>query len=123
MPVSRRVVLIDAATLTVTGTGVSSAVDGTYSIVTNTDGIVYGLDFPDYGTEWKTATARALNDKCVTTANNNHWYQVETAGTTGTAEPTWPTSGGTVSDGTVVWRDKGVMERPWAEGPYFAPNP
>lgn len=37
---------------------------------------------------------------------NGRVYRVTTAGTTGTSEPTWPTSAaGTVSDGTVTWTE------------------
>lgn len=35
-------------------------------------------------------------------------YICTTAGTTGAVEPTWPTDGTTVTDGTVVWKDTGT---------------
>lgn len=82
---------------------------------------VYGLAYIDYGNCWTPITAVSLAARCITTSNNGHWYECESAGTTGGTEPTWPTDGSTVSDGTVVWRDKGLMERPWAEGPYVPP--
>jgi len=36
-------------------------------------------------------------------------YAVTTAGTSGSTEPTWPTDGTTVTDGTVVWQDTGTV--------------
>lgn len=40
---------------------------------------------------------------------NGHKYKCTTAGTSHTAEPTWPTDdGATVADGTVVWTEDGV---------------
>lgn len=83
---------------------------------------IYGLAFVDYGDCWKPSTAYVLFSRTITSANNGHWYEVETAGTSGTTEPTWPTNGSTVTDGSVTWRDKGLMERPWAEGPYVPPS-
>jgi hypothetical protein len=35
-------------------------------------------------------------------------YVATTGGTTGGTEPTWPTNGGTVADGTAVWQDTGT---------------
>ena len=39
---------------------------------------------------------------------NGHLYQCTTAGTTGSTQPAWPVSGGTVTDGTAVWTDLGT---------------
>jgi hypothetical protein len=105
----------------VLGESASAAGTGAYALPTTERGAVYGIAFVDYGDAWNPSTAYSLAAKALTRTNNGHWYEVETAGTTGSSEPAWPTSGGTVTDGTVVWRDKGLMERPWAEGPYVAP--
>ncbi len=49
-------------------------------------------------------TAKSVGDTVTPTAANGRCYRCTTAGTTGTPEPTWPTTvGGTVTDGTVVW--------------------
>lgn len=38
-----------------------------------------------------------------------HLYKCTVAGTSGAAEPTWPTDGSTVTDGTVTWQDMGAF--------------
>lgn len=57
------------------------------------------------GTTWAASTAYVVNNYVQpTTPNNNFAYRCTTAGTSGSSEPTFPTTaGGTVSDGTVVW--------------------
>ena len=82
-------------------------------------------------TAWTATTAHSLNDYTRTTAINcnGHFYICTVAGTTGSTEPTWPTTtGGTVVDGTVTWaecgssigislgqNDNGVMENIWID--------
>lgn len=60
------------------------------------------------GSRWDASTAYALGDIIQPSgadANGNFIYEVTTAGTSGTSEPTWPVTpvGATVADGTVVW--------------------
>lgn len=57
------------------------------------------------GDTWVALTAYVLQDYAEpTVVNNTFAFRCTTAGTTGAAEPTWPTvAGGTVTDGTVVW--------------------
>lgn len=57
----------------------------------------------DPGT-WVTLTAYVQGDRRRPVINDGHVYEVEVAGTTAAGEPTWPTSQGTVVDGTVTWR-------------------
>ncbi len=54
---------------------------------------------------WVTATSYAVGDVVKPSdASNTNTYRCITAGTSGAAEPTWPTTAGaTVTDGTVVW--------------------
>lgn len=61
-----------------------------------------------------TSTAPAWVDMTVTALGaqileGTHLYQATVAGTTGSVEPTWPTTGGTVVDGGVTWQDLGVF--------------
>jgi type II secretory pathway pseudopilin PulG len=42
------------------------------------------------------------------TAGNGHMYQALNSGTTDTAEPAWPVTGGTVNDGSITWLDMGT---------------
>jgi hypothetical protein len=59
---------------------------------------------------WVANTAYSLNDLVVPTTANGHYYKATTAGTSHvTDEPTWPTNGTTVADGTVVWTDQGLL--------------
>lgn len=53
---------------------------------------------------WASVTAYALGAYVKPTTPNGYRYECTTAGTSGTSEPTWPTTiGATVTDGTVVW--------------------
>jgi hypothetical protein len=54
---------------------------------------------------WAASTAYALGViRCPLATANGYFYEVTTAGTTGAAEPVWPTVvGNTVTDGTVTW--------------------
>jgi len=57
---------------------------------------------------WMASTAYVAAAIAVPTSRNGHRYAVETAGTSSGSQPTWPTTGGTVTDGSVVWRDLGA---------------
>lgn len=57
---------------------------------------------------WVTETLYAVGNTVKPTVANGHFYRCSAAGTSGAAEPTWPTaSGGTVPDGTVTWTEFG----------------
>lgn len=67
--------------------------------ITPTDGIA----------DWQATTAYSLGDTVEPTTPNTFAYVCTTAGTSGSTEPTWPTSGigSTVTDGTAVWTLRG----------------
>ena len=53
---------------------------------------------------WTASTAYALGAVVTATASYNYAYKCTGAGTSGSAEPAWPTTaGGTVTDGGVTW--------------------
>ena len=68
------------------------------------------------GTAWAASTAYALDAVVVPTVPNGFTYICTTAGTSGTAEPTWPvTLDATVADGGVVWTCRSGNNKALAE--------
>jgi len=63
-------------------------------------------------TAWSSEAVVAEGDYYVppSGSENDHFYKVTTGGTVGTTEPTWPTDGSTVEDGTAVFQDMGLIE-------------
>lgn len=59
---------------------------------------------------WAATTAKVIGNVVIPSVANNHWYMAVQAGDTGASEPTWPTDGSTVVDGTVTWQDMGVID-------------
>lgn len=61
---------------------------------------------------WAATTAKASGAYAVPTASNGYYYKATTPGTTGSSQPTWPTTpGATVTDGTVVWTNMGKITK------------
>ena len=59
---------------------------------------------------WGATATITLNAYRIPTVANGRFYKATTGGTTGSTQPTWPTtSGATVTDGTVVWTDQGTI--------------
>jgi hypothetical protein len=53
---------------------------------------------------WSAAASKSVNDRVRTSARNGYRYKATVGGTTGSSEPTWPTTiGNTVVDGGVTW--------------------
>lgn len=62
----------------------------------------------DYYDLWAAATVYTSGVYRVPTVANGYAYQATAAGTSGGAEPTWPTTvGATVTDGGVTWQNVG----------------
>jgi hypothetical protein len=69
---------------------------------------------------WKqsdTSHVYYVGNRVIPTTSNGHFYEIENVGSsgfgeTGSVEPTWPTNGSTVSEGSggtaITWRDKGL---------------
>lgn len=55
---------------------------------------------------WAALTAYICNEAVVAPSTfNGFYYEAQSGGITASGEPTWPTqAGGTVTDGTVIWR-------------------
>ncbi|MBU1565577.1 MAG: hypothetical protein KJ630_08105 [Proteobacteria bacterium] len=69
----------------------------------------YEPDLATAGT-WAATTAVTAGTLKKPTASNDHYYRCKTGGTTGSTQPTWPTTAqATVTDGTVVWEEAGLL--------------
>ncbi len=73
----------------------------------------------DATASWAATTEYAVGDLI---ADTSRAYIVTVAGESGSVEPSWPTDGTTVSDGTVTWRDIGpvalVQDTDYARTPH-----
>jgi hypothetical protein len=81
----------------------STVADGTGNLSFNS---------PDWNAvTWAATTAKTLGARVKPTSGaNTNRFKCTTAGTTGGSEPTWPAfTGGTVTDGTVVWTNVGPL--------------
>lgn len=59
---------------------------------------------------WAATIAIIVGALKLPTAGNDHYYRCTTAGNTDSSEPVWPTTpGSTVTDGTVIWEEAGII--------------
>lgn len=85
------------------------------------DAIVNGLFRSATASTWAASTAYAVGDVVFPTSSNGFVYECVTAGTSGSSEPTWPTTlGQQVTDGTVTWEARQVPGRCLKRPLYFA---
>lgn len=116
-PASRDIVVIsdDPSGRQVIAQG-QSAGDGTFDITYNDwAGAVIALALDEYGDEFTPETALNMGQVVHPETPNGYVYQVTAAGTTGTEEPTWSTSG-SVTSGSVTFNALPYY-RPVASGP------
>jgi hypothetical protein len=74
--------------------------------------VVVRIDRPS--SVWQSGTAYATAALVIPTPGGGYGYQCMTAGTSGTASPSFPTAAGaTVTDGTVVWTCVGPTTPSW----------
>ena len=78
---------------TVVGTTASDSVTGDYELdVAPYQGQVNVMAIPDYGVEFTAGTQLPVDSIVRPTVPNGFLYRVTEAGTTGSTEPTWPTT-------------------------------
>ncbi len=94
----------------------TSAGDGSFDInYTDWGGAVIALSIDEYGISFPAETALNSGEVVHPTTPNGYVYTVSQAGTTGTSEPAWPTSG-TVQSGSATFTARRYY-RPIASGP------
>lgn len=85
--------------------------DGIDAWIINNAGVVTRVDTRHL--QWAGSTPTEAGDRRVPTTIGSYWYVAVTSGTTGTSEPTWPTTiGNTVTDGSITWRCEGTYSGP-----------
>lgn len=74
-------------------------------------------------TPWAATNPQSLGDIVIPTTANGYSYRCITPGTTGSTQPTWPTTQqATVTDGTVTWRCVATTQ-PCSFGTYNSTSP
>lgn len=88
-----------------------TAIVGTYAELAhrNVSSVVVNRKAGVDASAWQATTEIALNGYRIPVTPNGHFYKCTVAGTTAGTEPTWPTDGSTVVDGTVTWQDMGLI--------------
>jgi|GEM_PF-6093661 len=103
----------------------SSSTDGTFSLnmteAGDPDSAHCVTVLPNQGTVWYPSTAYILDDLIFPTdpISKPYYYKCTTAGTTDSAEPTWPVSG-TINDGSAIWEMVEGLVQPQTHSPLFA---
>jgi phage-related protein len=83
---------------------IAAKVANAVSNVLNCPATLSEVIFDGFPQDWSAETEYILTDKVSQIVKNSYIYECTTAGTSGTTEPTFPTTiGNTVNDGTCVW--------------------
>lgn len=77
----------------------------------NPTSVVVSSKDGDDASAWQASTTYNSGDYVIPSSANQHYYKCTTAGDSDVSEPTWPTDGSTVTDGTAVWTDMGTITR------------
>lgn len=99
----------------VTGEAQSVKPDRHYQLGTSSNNLtgargISALSFSVTATTWAATTAKVAGNLVQPVTTPLYAYRCTTAGTTGSSEPTWPTTvGATVTDGTVTWTNVGIL--------------
>ena len=96
--------IITSATAAWTSAVINSPVYVGAALMGNTARVVWAFT-PSTAWAWQPSYAYSTGDVARPTSANGHLYQASTGGTTSSSQPTWPTGGGTVTDGGVTWQD------------------
>lgn len=100
---------------TTIGVHLAANVASTYAWSASTPYIQGQLTGPTYRV-WTSSTAVPTNAMSLTATGNGYVYKATVGGTSGSSDPTWPTTvGATVSDGSITWQCVGLDAR----GHYF----
>jgi hypothetical protein len=104
----------EATTLTLVGKTYPPGDVGAITTEPFEDGVTFSWERVDdfdlrgykvaFGVHWKAERVYQVDDVVVPTDGTEQLFKCTTAGTAGSTEPTWPTSG-TVSDGSAVWTE------------------
>jgi hypothetical protein len=84
-----------------TSAGTVTSTGATYSLTPTQNGIARVTCSPKVDYSWTASRTATVGDFCVG-INPLNLFRCTTGGTTGTVEPSWPTSG-TISDNSAVW--------------------
>jgi len=79
-------------------------IDGTQTLLYPPSGVILFRTDPP---AWTASTTYPLN---AVVLGSGHVQQVTVAGKSSTSAPTWSTSGGTVVDGSITWKDLGAID-------------
>lgn len=97
----------------VTGTLLASGSGDSISANIPARDLVDVLVYDDHPSLWAPGATVAPNQTVQPREYNGHYYAALSGGVAGGTEPVWPTNGGAVGDGSVVWGDQGKI-RPGA---------